>query len=1674
MLKRALYIYCILFCFATHAIAQCPDFFNSQGVSSSNPYWVGCSGGTYTIFVQSSIAITGGYTIAWGDGTANSTGASLSTSGFVSHTYAAAVDTFDVVITTTSPACTINGVVVMEQTPSASIQIPFGSPISGCTPASFSFQNASTNVSKTTKFNWSFGDGSTDVVFDYTNSGQTLAHTYLPGVSGCNLAVTLKAENYCNKGNPSSNVYQPLQVWDKDDVKITPDALIKCSPSTSFHFNNTTILNCSSLGNSQQRYEYWNFGDYWGLGHDSIIDWQPFSPPNRAGYDINYPGLGTYNVTLIDSSYCGIKQTTISVQIITPPTAGFSLSADSVCQGSVLTLTNSSTPNANQFTWDFGDGSGAYTVYDFSSQTHTYTTPGNYTVSLVANISGATGCASTLTKSVNVKPTPVANFTLTANNFCDSAIETFTNTSTGLISTYHWTFGNGDTSVLQTPLPVNYHSSGNYTVTLTVTGTNSCGANATSPVNVYQSPNAGISPFTACVNTSGTFNDISTTAPGDFLTSWNWDFGDLTASANAQNPSHTYADTGNFKVRLTVTTTFCQNTDSILARVNPFPVANYTQDSLIGCTPLNVNFTNTSTGGITYAWTFGDGASSASDTTVLHTFVNPSVNDTTYHILLTASAATGCSTTHTTDVTVYHSAHAAFTTDYVVNCSPLPIQFTDASIGATGYSWNFGDGSTSTLQNPSHPFVNNSLFIKTDTTVLTISSANGCTSTVTQSFLIYPAPNFSFVGVPSDTGCTPLNISFVASSGGAMYQWDFGDGASSLTQSPTHTFLTNGNADSIYQVTLICTSPFWCKDTNSFDILVHPTPIASYTSSLNAGCSPLTVSFTDQSTMANTSTWNFGDGNTSAATSPSHTFVNNTNATITYNVSLVVTTANGCTDTMIQQMDVYPEVTAAFPAIASACSPFTISTTNNSINANTYNWDFGDGASSTQATPLHTYTNATVADLNYTITLIAQAATGCADTATAPITVYYKPIANYSVVSDTGCSPFAVTFNDLSSGGIANDWVFGDGSVLNGIASPLHTYLNLTGATITDNVRLIVSSSNACTDTLTSTITIYPQVVANFIGQMSGCSPLTLSLINQSGNANNYNWDFGDGSTSSQVNPTYTYINNSTTNNNLNVTLIASSNAACSDTVQKAIAVFYKPQAAFTTNVSTGCHPLSINFTDQSIGAMHYFWDFGDLSSIDTAANPSHVFTNTTSIPITYTVKLVTTTNDGCVDTVVHSILVNPKVTATFTGNTSGCSPLNVTLTNQSINASIYNWDFGDGNTSTQPTPSNTYTNSTSTNQTYTIQLIASSSAGCADTVNTLVNVIARPVAAFTASPVSQTFPSSTVSVVNTTSAGNWNYTWSWDDGSTSILQNPTPHSYSTWGTYLITMIAESSGCADTAVNTIVIIPPLPTAAFTITPYLGCQPDKICFVNNSQYAVVSLWGFGDGNTSNTTNPCYTYFSDGTFTVTLVVTGPGGDTDTASNTIVINPKPIANFTADPAVVHIPNVAAQFINLSTQATSYLWNFGDGNTSTATNPSYYYNQVGLFDITLIATNQFNCSDTLIRPQFIKAELVSDLVIPNAFTPSATGSTSGAYNSGSYDNDVFFPYVINGITDYHLQIFNRWGEQLFESTDLKIGWDGYYKGVLCMPDVYVWKIEGVYLDGTVYKKAGDLTLLR
>lgn len=1658
--------------------AQCPQLYDFFGTPSNAPYWYDCTGNNYTLTIQSPNNI-GSYTIDWGDGSPLSIGGSLVPPAIVSHNYSATVDTFIVTFTEDTSGCVIQGVMVMEEATSASIQIPIGGLTQACAPASLEFINSSTNTSETTVFTWDFGDGSPPVVYDYTNAGQTISHTYLQGTVNCVTQVTLTAENYCNtiQGGNSTATFNPIRIWDIDDAAINASATLLCYPDTTVTFQNITNRNCLVQGNIAQRYEWWNFGDYWGNGYDSIVGWVPWPPANP--YTMAYPGIGTYNVMMVDSSFCGLDTAFITVQIVAPPFAALSSNKDTICEGETISFNNLSGGGANAYFWNFGDG-GGWTPSAGGGVNHTYNTAGDYTVQVVSNITGGTGgCTDTASLNIHVLPSPLASFTFDNNNGCDSMSINFTNTSSVDAISWSWNFDNGQTDTTSTPPSQFYNSPGNYNISLIVTNTNGCPNTTNQTLTVYQSPVPAFTPTSVCVNELAAFIDNSTFLGTDSILSWSWDFGD-SGTSTLQNPFHMYTAPGFYNMVLTVNTAFCSGTDTVQINVENIPTASFIPDTTNGCADLLVNFNNTSSANASnFFWDFGDGDTSIA-ISPYHLFLNSYGFDTTYIVTLIAQTTFGCADTFSLPITVYPNPSASFTDNSVLDCAPLVVDYTNTSSGGVSYVWDFGDGSPiDTSFSPTHTYQNLTQFIDNDLLTLIVTSANGCTDTAQKNIVVYPEPQFGF-SINPDSGCSPLLVTFPSVIGAVDYQWDFGDGTFGSGPTPNHTYYNTITNNVIYNVTLTATSPFGCVDTTFGDVLVFPNPSAQYTIDTLNGCHPLTVSYTNNSTGGTYYHWNMGDGTIFDTLSANfqHTYVNTTGATIPIQSQLIVETDRGCKDTLVQQIDVYPKVTAVMQTDTFGCSPFNTTFNNFSSGASNYYWDFGDGSPiDSSFSPTHQFINAGVTDVYFTVSLIIESVFGCTDTIYQDILVY-PPTTSIFTTNDTiGCHPLQIGFTNNSVNGNVFHWNFDDGTIFDTTALTFnHTFLNASGSIQNYNVSLVSETNNGCKDTSYQMVVVYPDVTAILQADSVGCSPFTTTFNNFSIGSTKYYWDFGDGSAIDTIStPTHQFTNPGLLNTTYTVSLIAESIYGCTDTTYQNILVYPATTAQIGVNSVIGCHPLTVGFVNNSIGGNTYSWNFGDGTSLDTnSLGFNHTFYNTTGVIQNFQTTLISETINGCKDTTTQSIDVYPDVIALFVADTASCSPYNAAFVNNSIGASTYTWSYGDGSSNdTLLNPNHTFINTTPNDVTYTTNLIAESIYGCMDTMTQNITIYTTPQASFTPTPLVQTYPNTAVAISNTTSMGNWQYTWSYGDGDTSYLNIPPNHVYPSWGDYTISVLVEGIYCSDTASNVIQIIPPVPIADFT-GPATGCRPLTVSFQNNSQYGYSNAWNFGDGGISTQQNPTYTYYNAGIYSVSLTVLGDGGqDVQTQTQIIEVYENPTAFFTVSPSVVFIPEEPVLIYNLSNFASSYAWDFGDGTTSSDQNPQHFYTAPGIYDIQLIATTENNCTDTFRIVSAVEAKAEGGIKIPNAFTPNIGGSNGGEVIPGNLDNDVFHP-ILYGVGDYELNIFNKWGELLFISEDINIGWDGYYRGELCQQDVYVFKIRVTYIDGTSDSYVGDLTLLR
>ncbi|MDP2387136.1 MAG: PKD domain-containing protein, partial [Bacteroidota bacterium] len=385
-----------------------------------------------------------------------------------------------------------------------------------------------------------------------------------------------------------------------------------------------------------------------------------------------------------------------------------------------------------------------------------------------------------------------------------------------------------------------------------------------------------------------------------------------------------------------------------------------------------------------------------------------------------------------------------------------------------------------------------------------------------------------------------------------------------------------------------------------------------------------------------------------------------------------------------------------------------------------------------------------------------------------------------------------------------------------------------------------------------------------------------------------------------------------------------------------------------------------------------------------------------------------------------------------------------------------------------------TFTPSPTSNITYTV--VAFDQNGCAgipDTVGiTVYNLSNSNIIVSGLTPICQ----GQASLISSQIIGNTGQvTTSWNNGLGSgngpFIVQPTQAT-----TYVLSV---TSSCGVTVQDSVRIdFYPPPTIVYSADATEICAPGVVSFSDNS-FSNASAdpisswnWDFGDGTYSSDSNPVHEFSDVGSYSVTLVITTDAGCTSNSSaNPIVVNsnPSPTAGFTVNATEFNLPFDALHCTNSSIDAVSYSWDFGDGNYSSETGPTHLYTTVDHFQIQLVATNQFGCTDTAFQEVVTNA----DVIFPNIFTPNPGGPTGGSYTTGSLTNDVFFPYT-SGVVEYKLEIYNRWGELIFESQDINIGWDGYYRNEMCPLGVYVWKAYIKLNNGKEFNKSGDVTLLR
>lgn len=951
-----------------------------------------------------------------------------------------------------------------------------------------------------------------------------------------------------------------------------------------------------------------------------------------------------------------------------------------------------------------------------------------------------------------------------------------------------------------------------------------CSGGGPAPVADFTADDTeGCKPFTVH------FSDLSINTP----TSWSWSFpGGTPASSGIKNPTVVYNTAGVYNVSLTATNASGSDTKTInqYITIKDKPVANFTFTKNVG----SVQFTNTTIGGDTFDWVFGDGEFS-SEESPFHEYQDPGI----YKVTFTVTNECG-TTSKTLNITVVFIPLADFSSNTKEGCVPMVVSFSDESTyEPTSWLWTFPGGTpaTSTLQNPLISYNTSGTF---DVTLKATNSAGSNTITIKNYIKAQDKPKPSFTYTLAGykvtfTNKTPGNDN--------TFQWVFGDGDSSKLQDPVHTYKNSGDfIVKLYASNNCGTSVF----IDTLNILAIPK--ASFSSDVKTGCTPLTVKYNDTSTNNPTSwKWTFAGGTPSTGSTKSPIVIYNTPGM--YAVTLIVNNAVG-SDTIF--------ISNYINAITIPIANFNVVMngniavcTNTSTYGATYLWEFGDGSTSTMENPTHTYSQ----EGNFTIKLTTTNACG-SNTITKVITAVFPPTAAFTADKTTGCAPLTVNFMNASSANASMyAWTFTGGTPATSTQkNPTVSYANAGTFAVS-----LIATNNAGSDTATivSYITVQGKPTASFSYVNNNGSTY---FSNTSIGANSYKWYFGDGAESNMASPTHKYEIETT----YNVTLIATNDCGA-DTLHQTIFVVFPPKANFNSDKNVGCNNLIVKFQDLSTNAPYeWAWSFpGGNPSSSAIQNPTVSYNSVNS----YDVTLIATNSAGS-DTIVlkNFILVSSLVpTAIFTHSNTG---LSYNFTNTSVNAYSYMWTFGDGGTSIEKDPVHDY----SMGGTYSVVLIAKNGCG-SDTASISVSVVGTPPnGKFEKSisagclPLTVSFKDKSIGAVTA-----WNWSFPGGDPSSSTEQNPIVI-YNTAGEYNVVLIVSNLYGSDTITQVASIkVNAAPSAKFTFVS----NGSIVNFTNLSKGGTSYLWKFGDGTTSTEENPVHAYSTPGKFTVELTATNECG-------------------------------------------------------------------------------------------------------------------------------------------------------------------------------------------------------
>lgn len=1425
-----------------------------------------------------------------------------------------------------------------------------------------------------------------------------------------------------------------------------------------------------------------------GLSGASNIQWLfgDATSSNLNNPTHSYGAPGTYIVTYTAVVSSAPVTQTLMIKVYGKPTPNFSVSPTSGCIPLSTNFTDLSvgtgTSTISQWQWSFGDGGVATT----QNPNYVYTIPGSFNVTLLVKDSNGCDSIKTVNNLIKVSPKPTIVITPSVVAAC-VAPYTATFSGTGSVSnsttgntalTYSWNI-NGTGSSAINPPPYTFTTTGSFPVTLTCTDNNNCSDTKTVTVNIA-------SPVVkALVNPVACYNKVFTVRDSSSAASVLWNFGDATGPVLISPTTiitHTYTTPGTYTVTALAAIGTCTTVKTFTVTVEK-PVANFTALPPYGCTsPMVVNYTNTSTGATAYSWLFSD-LGTATAASPSHTWTQGSLNPFTIYppkiltATLVAISPGGCRDTIAKSLDTLQRPTAFFYTNVIQGCSPLVVTFTDSSrshLPITNYSWNFGDGSplntgtTNTLV--THTYTTPGVYLAT----LTITNTAGCTDvsfnwTITVS--TPPIPSFTFTPT---TAChdQTITVTNTTPSSPAIQHWHVNSDNSYFSHcindpNPGWMFTHTG----VHNLTMSAYS-YGCLGTTTSTVpLTIKGPIVS--GRVFTRCdSVYKVKFDLLLQDASFAEIKYGDGERDTVyNSGPHTVSHTYTATGTYTALVIGTnTVNGCANYIDTLRFSVKEIKASFTSNTLTCQGTvnTFSSTSQDVHSGCgvgYTWLFGNFPPVISASPTTTFS---FPSGTYPVKLTVRDINGCRDTARSTMVVSYVN-ASASVSNTVGCMPsFSLTANQncTSDASITSyNWAFGDGGTGTG-ASVVHTYTNAVSPFSVYNIVLVATNANGCTGTFTIPVTMnapLPSIFATTTNSI--CAGQSVNFSSFFTGASTYTYNFGDGSPIS-VTTSSTAVHTYTTGGTYNTNVTVSDANGCKGiSVPTTVHVQNYPIAAISyTNSSNpgqqnACVGALVTFSDSSTNPYPgpRTWDLGTGGPIAGGASTGTIY----PAAGTYTIKLTTTTTFGCSDTKTMTVNVYSASANFVMSTTNICKGQGITFTiNDTSKVLTWGWDFGDGvihDTTKQSPITHIYNYHPPGGSTNVTMLYYSTDSACRYAVIKPINIW-QVIADFKRN--NETVLKDTVHCVGT--VDNFNnlslsyssFIWNFGDGATSTVTNPS-HTYTSPGIYTVSIaIADNvHGCKDT-MRKVMYIHPQPIVSVTARDTCSGSPTYLSASGGITYTWTPALPL---NNANISNPVATLTAPTVFTVSV----NDANGCTASTVVTVNSQqPPTPISWDTTIVigqtpTLPgNVGSNYTYSWTPPTSLSCVTCDYPvTSTTVNITY----------SVTVKDNIGCF-TRVNTYTVYVEPKSSIDVPTAFTPNGDGINDFINVDGwGIKKLVYF------------KVYNRWGELLYETSNLKAGWDGYYKGVPQNMETYVYQAEvETFIDEKPLQKTGYFKLIR